>query len=137
MSRHAYVFTPVLSGSLIAFIDAFALFGQAQFLLATYERMRQPMITDLAAAAEGIPGKEARDIALVAVTVTADDSIYIDDLPDAIRLEDLSDLLAPLREMPGTAFLHGDPTADWGTILAVQRSMTAALDRQIVAPLLR
>ena len=138
MPRSTRIFTPALSGSLIAFVDFFALLGQAQFLMATYERMRQPLIADLAVAADARQGGDlAPDIALVAVVVAADGTIHIDDEADPVALAALGGRLAPLEDKPGTAFLHGDPTADWGTIQAVQRVMTVALARQIVAPILQ
>lgn len=136
LPRYVTSIPPVLSGSLIAFIDCFALLMQAQFLFATYERMHRPMIAELAAIADGVAGMEAVDLPLVAVTLTPD-GIYIDDEVAAVTLPTLADRLAPLADRPGTAFLHADPTVSWGTVFAVQGAMTAALGRDIVAPVLR
>lgn len=134
--RSTTAITPVLSGGLIAFIDAFALLMQAQFLMATYERMRQPLVAELATLADGVAGQESMDLPLVTVSLMPE-GIYIDDEAEAVALDDLAGRLAPLADAPGTAFLHIDATVPWATVLAVQATMTAALGRNIVAPVLR
>ena len=137
MTIHRRTLTPALTGPLIAFVDFFALLGQTQFLLATYERMRQPMLAELSVLAEQTGASAATDIALVTVSVDAAGLIYIDDDPDTVALGDLAARLAPLRATPGTAYLHGDASADWGLMLSLQRTMAGSLDRDIVAPILK
>lgn len=125
---------PALSGPLIIFIDAAMLLGQAQFLIATDARLRQPAFVDLPMTGSG-PSADA-DIALVSVIVAADGSLHIDADPAVVPMADLAQRLAPLRDRPGTAFLHGAPDAPWALMIAVQRTMSQTLARDIVAPLL-
>lgn len=126
--------TSALSGPLIVFIDATLLLGQAQFLIATEARLRQPAIVELPVAGSG-PSKDAQ-VALVTVIVAADGTLRIDADRQPLSMAELGQRLAPLRDREGTAFLHGDPEATWGTMVAVQHMMSQALARDIVAPLL-